>query len=81
MLTCIFIFILILLPLTFLGIVVKTLFSPSELAEMGIYLDNAWTVPAKSALPTGLLKQVKNNQAGLASISICEMPRNERVLC
>jgi hypothetical protein len=79
MLTCIFI--LILLPLTFLGIVVKTLFSPAELAEMGIYLDDAWTVPSQSATPARLLKQAKNNQSGLASISICEMPRNKRVLC
>ena len=79
MLTCIFI--LILLPLTFLGIVVKTLFSPSELAEMGIYLEDAWTMPSQSTTSSKLLKRAKQDESGLVSLSICEGLRNERVLC
>jgi hypothetical protein len=79
MLICILV--LILLPLTFLGIVLKTLFSPAELAEMGIYLEDAWTMPSQPKTSSKLLKRVKQDESGLASISICEGLRKERVLC
>ena len=73
MLTCIHV--LILLPLTFLTIVLKTLFSSAELAAIGIYLEDSWTTPSQPATPREILNEE------MSAFYIHEAPIHERVMC